>query len=186
MALSSRNLMALDAGTVLARWFLGGMFVYMGLHKALDPVEFLKQVRQYEMVEQSFLLNSIAAALPWFEVFCGLLLLAGVAVRGAALMLAAMLIPFTLLVLKRALAVASAESLAFCAVKFNCGCGSGEVLICRKLAENCGLTLLAFWLLAGRGRQLSARFSLQGNAVTVSSQPCDGDSSSSFRAVRDQ
>src|SRR6476620_3739017 len=100
MAASSRKLMAVDAGTVLARWILGGMFVYMGLHKALDPVEFLKLVRQYEMVNSSFVLNSIAAALPWFEVFCGLLLLTGVAVRGAALMLVAMLIPFTLLVLK--------------------------------------------------------------------------------------
>ena len=33
------------------------------------------------------LLNSIAAALPWFEVVCGGLLLAGVAVRGSALIL---------------------------------------------------------------------------------------------------
>jgi uncharacterized membrane protein YphA (DoxX/SURF4 family) len=163
MSLSARNLVALDAGTVLARWFLGGLFIYMGLKKAMDPVEFLKLVRQYEMVDQPMILNSIAAALPWFEVFCGGLLLAGIAVRGAALMLVAMLIPFTLLILKRALAVASAESLAFCAVKFNCGCGTGEVLICRKLAENAGLTLLAAWLLAGRGRQLTARYSLLGD-----------------------
>ena len=52
-------------------------------------------------------MNSIGAALPWFEVFCGLLLLFGVAVRGAALMLMAMLVPFTLIVLKRALAIAA-------------------------------------------------------------------------------
>jgi len=54
------------------------------------------------MVTSPFLLNSIGAALPWFEVYCGVLLLAGVAVRGAALNLVAMLVPFTLIVLKRA------------------------------------------------------------------------------------
>src|SRR5438445_11021800 len=150
----------LDTFAVLARWLLGVLFVYMGLNKALHPVEFLKLVRQYEMVSSPFLLNSIAAALPWFEVFCGLLLLAGVAVRGTAVVLVAMLVPFTLLILKRALAVAAAQGLAFCMVKFDCGCGSGEVLICHKLLENCLLTLLACWLIAGASRKLSMRFSL--------------------------
>src|SRR5881392_4191009 len=70
----------LDLAAMLARWVLGGVFIYMGLSKALNPVEFLKLVRQYEMVSNPILLNSIAAALPWFEVFCGVLLLSGVAV----------------------------------------------------------------------------------------------------------
>src|SRR6266581_1911418 len=117
----------LDYAAVMARWLLGILFVYMGLNKALHPVEFLKLVRQYDMVSNPLLLNSIAAALPWFEVICGALLLAGVAVRGTAVMLLAMLIPFTLIVLKRALAIQSLQALAFCAVKFDCGCGAGEV-----------------------------------------------------------
>src|SRR5712691_4311888 len=125
-----------DTAAVLARWGLGGLFIYMGLKKALHPAEFLNLVRQYDMVSSPFLLNSIAAALPWFETFCGMLLLAGVAVRGTAVVLVAMLVPFTLLILKRALAVAGAQGLAFCMVKFDCGCGSGEVLICNKLLEN--------------------------------------------------
>ena len=29
---------ALTVATVLARWFLGGFFIYMGLSKALHPV----------------------------------------------------------------------------------------------------------------------------------------------------
>jgi uncharacterized membrane protein YphA (DoxX/SURF4 family) len=117
-------------------------------------------VREYEMVHSPVLLNFIAASLPWFEVFCGVMLLAGVAVRGTALLLIAMLIPFTLLVTRRALAIASAKSLAFCAVKFNCGCGNGEVFICHKILENAGLLLLATWLLAGFGRQFALRFGL--------------------------
>ena len=154
-----RSTLALAA--VLARWLLGAVFLYMGLNKALHPVEFLKLVRQYELVQSPLLLNSIAVTLPWFEVFCGLLLLAGVAVRGAALMLAMMLVPFTLVVLNRALVIQSASAIPFCAVKFDCGCGTGEVFICRKLIENGVLTLLSVWLLAGRGRRFCARYGLK-------------------------
>jgi len=84
-----------------------------------------------------------------------------VAVRGTALNLMVMLVPFTLLVLKRALAVAAQTGEPFCSIKFDCGCGAGEVFICRKLAENVVLLLLAAWLLSGRGRRLSLRFSLR-------------------------
>ena len=149
-----------DVGTVLVRWLLGVLFVYMGLSKALDPVNFLKLVREYDLTHISWLLNSIAALLPWFEVFCGLLLLTGIAVRGAALMLILMLVPFTMLVFQRALDIQSAQAIAFCAVKFDCGCGAGEVFICRKLAENFILAALAAWLLTGRGRLLCVRFGL--------------------------
>ncbi len=150
----------LDIVAVLARWFLGGIFIYMGLVKAIDPVTFLKLLREYEMVGNSVLLNSIASALPWFEVFCGVLLLTGVAVRGSALVLIGMLIPFTLIVVKRALAIASIDGIFFCAVKFNCGCGGGDVLICQKLVENTGLMLLALLPLVGYGKRWALRFSL--------------------------
>ena len=150
----------LNLSTVLVRWSLGAVFIYTGLSKALHPADFLKLVRQYDLVQSSLALNSIAAALPWFEIFCGLLLLAGVAVRGAALTLVAMLLPFTALVFHRALAIQSALDIAFCAVKFDCGCGTGVVFICHKLLENFLLILFSAWLLTGRGRQLSLRFAL--------------------------
>jgi len=163
---------ARDAMAVLARWWLGCVFIYMGLNKALPhPEYFLKLVRQYDMVTSPFLLNSIGAALPWFEAFCGLLLLAGVAVRGSALNLAAMLVPFTLIVLKRALAIAATSGIPFCTVKFDCGCGAGEVLICHKLVENTVLLLLSAWLLTGRGRQLCLRFSLFREDDRAASEP---------------
>jgi uncharacterized membrane protein YphA (DoxX/SURF4 family) len=157
----------LDAGAVLARWVLGVLFLYMGLKKALYPADFLKLVRQYDMVSSSLVLNLIAAVLPWFEAFCGLLLLAGVAVRGTATMLVLMLVPFTLIVLRRALMIASTQHLAFCLVKFDCGCGAGEVFICNKLVENTLLTIAAAWLIAGAGRKLSLRFSLFPTAASM-------------------
>jgi uncharacterized membrane protein YphA (DoxX/SURF4 family) len=147
---------------VVARWLLGGLFIYMGATKAMHPEEFLKLVRQYDLTSSYFLLNAVASTLPWFEVFCGVLLLCGVAVRGVALVLAIILIAFTWTVWQRALLLEGARAIPFCAVKFDCGCGNGEVFICRKLPENIGLILLCLWLLPGRGKALSARFFLRG------------------------
>jgi uncharacterized membrane protein YphA (DoxX/SURF4 family) len=161
--MSQRAGKALDGATVAARWLLGAQFVYFGLVKGLEPVSFLKLVRQYDLVHTPLLLNGIAGALPWFEVFCGLLLLAGVAVRGTALTLTCVLIPFTAVVWHRALILQAERAVPFCAVKFDCGCGAGEEFICRKLLENAGLILVALWLLAGRGRGLALRYSLSSS-----------------------
>ena len=146
-------LTALAAGRIL----MGALFIYMGLSKALHPVAFLKLVRQYEMVSSPLLLNLIAAVLPWFEVFCGAVLVLGVATRGAALLTLGMLAPFTGLVARRALALQAAGGLPFCAVRFDCGCGAGEVYICHKLAENTLLMALAAALLVWGGRKAASK-----------------------------
>ena len=146
-----------------ARWILGVVFVYMGLTKALHPVEFLKILREYHMVGSHILLNFIAASLPWFEVLCGLLLLGGIAVRGSALLLVGMLVPFTLGVLNRAMAIHAAETIPFCAIRFDCGCGAGEVIICHKLLENASLILLSAMLLAGRDHMWCLRPDLKSS-----------------------
>jgi uncharacterized membrane protein YphA (DoxX/SURF4 family) len=152
---------AREAMALLARWWLGGVYIFMGLHKALPyPERFVKLILQYDMVSSPWLLNAIGAALPWFEVFCGLLLVLGVGVRGAALNSVVMLVPFTLIVLKRALSIMAVKGIPFCAVKFDCGCGAGEIFICHKLVENSVLLLLSTWLLTGAGRHLCLRFSL--------------------------
>ncbi len=175
---SSWNRAAADIFAVLARWLLGAVFLYMGLNKALHPVEFLKLVRQYDLVQSSLLLNSIAAALPWFEIFCGLLLLAGVAVRGTAVMLIVMLVPFTVTVFRRALAIQSAQAIPFCAVKFDCGCGNGEEFICRKLPENFLFIVFSVWLLAGYGRRLCIRHTLVSYAAKTSPTEAGGSNGS--------
>jgi uncharacterized membrane protein YphA (DoxX/SURF4 family) len=146
--------------TVLVRWLLAAVFLYLGLTKVLHPVEFLKLMRQYDLTSFAPLLNFVAALLPWFEMFCGLLLLAGVAVRGTALALTLMLVMFTLVVWHRALLLQASLHIPFCAVKFDCGCGTGAEFICRKLSENILLVVLSAWLLSGRGKQFCLRYSL--------------------------
>ena len=158
---SSWKCAATDTFAVLARWLLGAVFLYLGLTKALHPADFLKLVRQYDLAQNYLLLNSVAAVLPWFEVFCGLLLLAGVVVRGTAVMLIVMLVPFTVIVFRRALAIQAAQHIPFCAVKFDCGCGTGEEFICRKLLENFLLIVFSAWLLSSRGRKWCLRYTLK-------------------------
>lgn len=145
---TSRRWNLVRALNLLARCMLGLAFVYSGWNKAWHPVDFLKLLRQYEFTQNYLLLNSLAAVLPWFEIFCGLLLLAGLAVRGTALLLGIMLAVFTGVVLDRALHLMTVQAIPFTAVKFDCGCGTGEMLAWQKLLFNLGLIVLAVWLLA--------------------------------------
>lgn len=128
---------------VAGRLLLGAAFIYLGVMKAMDPVDFLKQVRAYEWISQPLLLNSVAIILPWLEMVCGLLLIAGVALRGAALVTLTLLVAFTLAVANRGMALAEQQDTRLCVIKFDCGCGSGEVFVCHKLAENTLLIALA-------------------------------------------
>jgi uncharacterized membrane protein YphA (DoxX/SURF4 family) len=146
-----------DITYVLARFILGGMFIYMGFAKAFDPVDFLKLIRQYHMVPESayLFLNLIAVALPWVEILCGLLLVLGIAVRGAGLLLGLLLTGFTIAIFLRALGIYHAQGIPFCAIKFDCGCGAGEVYTCHKLPENAALWVLAWITVFSRSRRWS-------------------------------
>lgn len=127
----------------LARLILGGLFVWMGIHKIQDPVSFLKQIRLYEMLPESpsYFLNGTAILLPWLEVVCGLALIAGTHLRGAGAMLALMLATFTPAIFFRAMAIHHTAGTPFFDIAFDCGCGSGEVIIWKKLLGNTALFL---------------------------------------------
>ena len=64
----SAQIRAAEAFALLARWFLGAMFLYMGLNKALHPVEFLKLGRRYYLHHKQVLFTWVATNLPGFEV----------------------------------------------------------------------------------------------------------------------
>ena len=130
---------------VVVRWILGATFVAMGMAKLGDTVGFLKLIREYGLVPESnsILLNGLAAVLPWLEVWLGILMIAGVAVRGSALSLLIMLVVFTSAISIRTAAIMESDGLSLCAVAFDCGCGAGVVNVCNKLAENLGLMALA-------------------------------------------
>lgn len=151
-----------DSGVplLLARLIVGGMFVYLAYKKIMDPVAFLKNINEYRMLEPGAVMNAIAIMVPWIELVAGLALLLGVMVRGAALTAAGMLAVFTPAIVFRAISMLD-SGVDFTALKFDCGCGSGEVLIWKKLLENSGLFIASLVALFSRSRRfcLSALFS---------------------------
>ncbi len=152
-----RRIDASGVPLLLARLILGALFIIMGWNKAVQPGEFLKLTRTYQMIPDSMpeLLNLTAITLPWLEIFCGVLLIAGIALRGTALLLIGMLVFFTGAVIARAIGIYNAQDIAFCAIKFDCGCGSGEQYICHKVPENLGLLALSFVVLLSRSRRFA-------------------------------
>ena len=138
-----------------ARLIVGGTFIYMGLLKALDPVAFLKNVRLYEMLPESpgIFVNAVAIVFPWLEIVCGLVLILGVYLRGAALVAAVMLSVFTPAILLRTMDLAAAGGISFFKVAFDCGCGTGVVVAWQKVLTNLGLFFLALLALLSRSRR---------------------------------
>jgi len=154
---------------LLARLALGGTFVAMGAAKAGDPVPFLKLVHEYGLVPEQlpWLLNGLAVTLPWVELVCGALLLAGVGLRGAAACMVALLVVFSGAILWRALEILEAQGGPFCAIHFDCGCGSGDQFVCAKLPTN--LLLLALCWLPLRARR--PRWCLRADLLARAPRP---------------
>ena len=141
--------------TMLIRLALGAYFVYSGLEKAGVPMDFLKNIRLYQMMPEDppFFLNAVAAVMPWLEIVCGIALVFGIGIRGAAANLLVLLLLFTPAILLRALAIRAETSTPFFEIAFDCGCGSGVVVTWRKLGFNGMLIVGALVVLFARSRK---------------------------------
>jgi uncharacterized membrane protein YphA (DoxX/SURF4 family) len=124
---------------LLARLITGGMFLYLGYNKFMEPIDFLKILKEYHIlpITPGYYLNTTAIVLPYLEMLCGLALLLGVSIRGAAIVLGGMLLFFYPALISQALKIQEAQGgIPFCDVAFDCGCGTGVEFICSKLVEN--------------------------------------------------
>lgn len=72
---------------------LGLVFVVAGFVKVQDPHAFAVAVDNYQLVPQAWT-GAVAICLAWLELLCGLCLVFGVLVRGAALLVACMMTVF--------------------------------------------------------------------------------------------
>jgi cobalt-zinc-cadmium efflux system protein len=133
------------------RILLGGIFIYAGYVKIIDPAGFAKNVYQYQLLPD-FYVNVSALFLPWLEVVTGAaLILAPRFRRGAAALIFMMLVVFTgavLISLYRGLDI-------------SCGCLSTDPNAAKigwkKVAENIGLIILSVVAFIQAGRHPSLK-----------------------------
>ena len=100
---------------IALRIIVGGVFIYASLNKLMDQEAFAKAIYNYKFLP-SALINIFAIVLPYLELITGLLLIAGIYLRGSSFLIALMLIMFII-----ALTQAYARGL-----DINCACFSLE------------------------------------------------------------
>ena len=100
---------------VPARWYLGVLFVGACLHKIAVPRTFAVDIATYDILPLA-LVNLAAITLPWVELAAGLMLLAGLRTRAAAMLVAAMMAIFL-----AALVIALGRGL-----DMSCGCFASQ------------------------------------------------------------
>ena len=59
----------------IAEFIVGGIFIYAGVIKALDPIRFASDIDNYKVLPWTISVQ-LAFYLPWLEIFCGLALIA--------------------------------------------------------------------------------------------------------------
>lgn len=127
--------------TLICQIILGGIFIWSGLSKVIDPAEFAVYVANFQLLPDWLILPT-AYLLPWLELLSGLALVIGLASRGGAFWAVVMLAVFT-----AALTINS-----FRGLDVACGCfgsldagGTTEALI--KNLVLLPFAVVVFWLL---------------------------------------
>jgi len=90
---------------------IGGLFIYAGAVKVIDPAEFARDIDNYKMLPWQLSVG-MGLYLPWLEIFCGLALIVRVLYRGSISILTALLAIFIVITI-----IAKARGL-----DITCGC----------------------------------------------------------------
>lgn len=90
---------------------IGGLFVYAGAVKVIDPAEFARDIDNYKMLPWQVSVW-MGLYLPWLEIFCGVALIVRVLHRGSVLILTALMALFIVITI-----IAKARGL-----DISCGC----------------------------------------------------------------
>ncbi|MBN2140328.1 MAG: DoxX family membrane protein [Desulfovibrionaceae bacterium] len=77
------------------RLYLGAIFIYASSYKINFAGEFAETIAGYQLIPW-FAVNIAAVVMPWIELVCGVLLLAGVRVKSVSTVLITLLSFFTL------------------------------------------------------------------------------------------
>ena len=78
---------------LLLHFFFGGVFVYAGILKVMDPLSFLDDIRSFDLLGDPWA-AWLAMGLPWLEILAGLAVMSGVLRSGGLLILDGSLVIF--------------------------------------------------------------------------------------------
>jgi hypothetical protein len=95
------NVRSLGLWRVLSRvldFVLAGIFIYAGVLKAIDPVQFASDIDNFKLLPWPVSV-ALAFYLPWLEIFCALGLVFRLLYRGALSILSASIVVFTLAIM---------------------------------------------------------------------------------------
>jgi len=123
---------------ILMRLTVGGLFLYAGGVKIMEPAVFAADVANYRLLPQTWI-NLVAITLPWIEFVAGLLLVVGIWPRASA-----MLITLLMIVFLAGIAQALVRGL-----DIRCGCFGtveGRKVGATALVQDVALMTMAGWL----------------------------------------
>jgi len=128
----------------LCRVLLGGLFVYAGVVKALDPAGFAGEIANYQILP--YRLNFlVATTLPYVELLAGLLLVINRKVRPATVVIGGLNLVF----------IVALSSLLIRGLDIDCGCFRPGVhtSVQEALWRDAGLMVLVIVTFIGSGRR---------------------------------
>jgi uncharacterized membrane protein YphA (DoxX/SURF4 family) len=135
-----KSLLQQEYVVLAVRLFLGFLFIVASIEKIADPNAFAVSIGYYKLVGMPAALV-IATILPWVELLSGVFLMFGIMPRGSSLLMALMMIGFTVAVLSGVLR----------GLDISCGCFTRDPSVGRigwmKILENCGLLCLSVFTL---------------------------------------
>jgi putative oxidoreductase len=116
----------------LCRIAIGALFIYAASSK-FDAIKFAQEVNNYRLLPAVFV-NLVAVALPFVELFAGIMLIAGFRIRASSLTIVGLLCGFIF-----AMSFVWAKG-----IDIECGCfGKGTKVGVRAISEDVGMMLLA-------------------------------------------
>jgi putative oxidoreductase len=148
-----------------ARLYLAAIFLFACWHKILDPAGFALDIATYQILPLG-LVNPLAIMLPWVELAAGLMLLLAFRTRAAALLVAGMMVMFTV-----AIAIAVAKGL-----DMSCGCFASQAsaedpISWRTVMRDLSWLLLAAYVLIFDRRPLGLDLLLGRRKIPSTQEP---------------
>jgi uncharacterized membrane protein YphA (DoxX/SURF4 family) len=141
-----KNLRFYGKVLLLLRFLLAAVFIYAAIQKIDKPLAFSDEIRMYGIADYGPLLYLLAIVLPWLELVCGLCLLTGIYLHGAAFILTGLNAIFITVITVRTVNIMHAGT-PLLKVYFDCGCGFGATYAWKKLLENAVLFFMTGGLL---------------------------------------